>query len=136
MKEDRYEFPSSEWMFAVKEEGPKSYILYRKKPKVKVEFREYWNVYKGDEYGKLYLVQFRVTGYSWDKDCEALGHRIEADCGRSRYVTWRNPENPPRIDIGLDARDKFSCPVLLPEEVYSRLPEICSALEQKANQGG
>ena len=39
------------------------------------------------------------------------------------------------LHIATDAHSKWSTPVLLPERVYSRLDEICRALEDKANEG-
>lgn len=116
----------------------------RKKPKVEVEWRLATTVYKNVMagpcgQGELYrVVQFRVTGWDgWDGDKAVyclpramISHRHTLS--RLEHGITQMGE----IVIGLDARDKFSCPVLLPEEVYSRLPEICSALEQKANQGG
>lgn len=162
MKEDRYEFDLREWQYDTEPEPfelpePTKLIVTRKKPKVedrenipvKVEWRaKDLNSALGrnetahfEDYGCYRIVQFRVTG--WDG-----GRRFDATIGVPRWgivnitngynktVISEYPLSNTDIHIGLDARDKFSCPVLLPEEVYSRLPEICAALEQKANQGG
>ena len=142
MKEDRYEFPASEWMFAVKEEEPKSYILYRKKPRVKVEWRaKDLNSALGrnetahfEDYGCYRIVQFRVTG------CVAeVFVKLPPICGEIDLCQQTEFKGKPcdtgysKISIGKDARDKWSAPVLLPESVYNRLDEITKALEDRAN---
>lgn len=135
MKEDRYEFPISEWMFAVKEEEPRSYIIYRKKPKVKVEYCLHEG-YKSQQYGQYHIVQFRVAGWDALKSI-AFGTGDNVLLDKLECTSYARPHlynGRLTIFIGLDARDKWSAPVLLPESIYSRLDEITKALENKANE--
>jgi len=117
----------------------------RKKPKVKVEWKR---VPIGDlivqGYGYIHIVQFRVTGFAWNDYLEWIrcdGHLAEVSTllTRQRIVSSFNPshcENQRHfLYIGLDAREKFSAPVLLPESIFSRLDEITKALEDRANGG-
>lgn len=121
-------------------------VLTRKKPKVEVEWRLATTVYKNEMagpcgQGELYrVVQFRVTGslnseyvYSYrDKGLMAI---LTPHCTVSSF-NLREPVNATDVlHIGLDARDKWSAPVLLPESVYSRLDDITKALEDRANGG-
>ena len=97
------------------------------------------NVLDFGSQGKYRIVQFRVTGWNgvgrWGSGIDHYGC-LTPNVHTQIRGRERDGSGTSDLYIGLDARDKFSCPVLLPEEVYSRLPEICSALEQKANQGG
>lgn len=149
MKEDIYEFDTDDWEW--KYTGDSIIVNRRKKPKVAVEWSNCSRFGDGlgengidfscHGYCRYHIVQFRVTGFEWKTGVPLDGRSdyyaviYVGDCPSS--INFSNyPTGFFNLLIGLDARDKFSCPVLLPEEVYSRLPEICAALEQKANQGG
>lgn len=157
MKEDRYEFPVSEWEY--KFDGTQAkpdaqhIILTRKKPRVKVEWGNCSRFgdglgedgidFSGHGYGRYHIVQFRVTGklphfkntnilsVEGIGNCELVS--FLPGCPRTRYIEAYG-EDPPSIYIGSDARDKWSRPFLLPESIYSKLDEICKALEEKANE--
>ena len=149
MKEDRYEFDSSEydWTWSMPDHAgsAKKLTVTRKKPKVKVEWQlcgHTWSsgaVYSREPCGNYYLVQFRVTGnlnseyvYSYrDKGLMAL---LTPNCTVSSF-NLREPVNATDVlHIATDAHSKWSTPVLLPEQVYKRLDEITKALEEKANE--
>lgn len=145
MKEDRYEFDPREWSIDRSYEGH-FIVLTRKKPKVKVESRS-WNLCEeahdfGKEYGVYYLVQFRVRGWDWepareqDLRARSLEARFElrlSSFDKTFSREWRHVRT--EVYLGLDARDKWSTPILLPEGIYAKLPEICRALEDMANGG-
>lgn len=147
MKEDRYEFPLGEWQYTTEPEPfelptPTKLIVTRKKPKVKVEYQSCgwseWREPDGD-YGEYHIVQFRVTGFGWKEGVALYGRPdyyaviFVGDCPSS-LNTSRCPKGFFNLLIGIDARDKWSTPVLLPESIYSKLDEICRALESKANE--
>jgi len=111
-----------------------------KKPKVKVEYRK-WNFCEeahdfGKEYGVFHLVQFWVTGWNGTVyyDNKTLDF-LNVSCGAKRTELRRFSGCRDELVIGFDARDKWSHPLLLPEEIYKKLPEICRALEDRANGG-
>lgn len=152
MKEDKYIFPLSEWDVREDRSGPwpacnvLQIVLTRKKPKVVVEWRRAPSIYRSgaayeqDDYGQFYIVQFRVTGWDGGRHFDAtIGVPrwgiVNITNGYSKTVISEYPLSNTDIHIGLDARDKWSHPVLLPESVYSRLDEITKALEDRANGG-
>lgn len=149
MKEDRYEFDLDEWDYRSGERGEADIILTRKKPRVKVEWLTWEYVEESStlsekHYGKYHIVQFQVTGWEqiknnaqvWDV-CVPVDTKGLKDVYLSQNVLETGvrhySDDIPDLYIGLDARDKWSTPVLLPEPVYSKLDEICRALEKKAN---
>lgn len=119
----------------------------RKKPKVKVDYRQLRSFFFGrygeeEGYGDFYVVQFKVTG--WDGRRAYLSdYRSTLDASLPRDVKisadyphtfFYSPCDTGMLHLGFDARDKWSHPVLLPEGVYNKLPEIVKALEEKANE--
>lgn len=156
MKEDRYEFPLNEWQYDTEPEPfelpePTKLIVTRKKPKVedrenipvKVEWSNCSRFGDGmgengidfTRYGyeRYHLVQFRVTGYSWGRDITFHASPCKIHLlSNDRYPTEYNSFYG--IEIRPDARERWSPPVLLPESIYSKLDEICRALEEKANE--
>lgn len=108
----------------------------RKKPKVKVEYGLVHDLLVGGK--RYYVVQFRVTGFEWKTGVPLDGrsdyYAVIFVGGCPSSINFSHyPKGFFNLLIGLDARDKWSAPVLLPESVYSRLDEICRALEEKAN---
>lgn len=149
MKEekDKYEFDMQAWDYWWSPSNT-NLVLLRKKPKVedrkntpvKVEWQSCgwseWREPDGD-YGEYHLVQFRVTGWTAEEtfECKICGQLTRMD--RIEEGSHCRPiyDGKHTLYIGLDAREKFSAPVLLPESVYSRLDEITKALEDRANGG-
>ena len=140
MKEERYKFDSDKYSWKVDlQQRPMILIVTRKKPKVKVDYqqlRSFPSARYGEEgYGDFYIVQFKVSGWDGEKGSGMHKHGeylITLSTDKPTQVTW-NRAFVPSIVICLDARDKWSHPVLLPESIYTKLPEICKALEDKAN---
>lgn len=135
MKEDTCEFPLSEYDWKIVD-CSRTLRVTRKKPKVEVEWRKEssFRLGAGWEYGWFAIVQFRVTG-----ECGAVCVGVEG----TQWTARINPRGSTStyysevygLNIHLDARDKWSEPVLLPESIYSRLDEITKALEDRANGG-
>ena len=158
-KEDRYEFDLREWEYDTEPEpfettGPAKLIVRRKKSKVKVEWSNVSRFGDGmgengidftrHGYERYHIVQFRVTG--WDgKYAEEYTHytidnsgdiamKLAGNHAISAFNMGMSIISLHFFYVGLDARDKWSAPVLLPESIYSKLDDICRALEQKANE--
>lgn len=157
MKEDRYEFDLSEWKIERSYRGDPltlaHIVLTRKKPKVedrenipvKVEWSNCSRFGDGmgengidfTRYGykRYHIVQFRVTGF--DDDCASVEY-FDKGCLRSLLkntdTTFHNIFDSEGLYIGRDAIGKWSTPVLLPESIYSKLDDICRALENRANE--
>lgn len=148
MKHDKYTFEDTEWEWSAIGR-PSILTVTRKKPKVKVEWGNVSRFGDGlgedgidftrHGYERYHIVQFRVTG-RWPQQrvrvatahpCSRYEFTIVPDLRIALLREWEGA--PCEVFIGLDARDKWSAPVLLPESVYEKLPAICEALEGKAN---
>lgn len=160
MKEDRYEFPLEEWDWNLSPihagnwvVANEKIVLTRKKPRVTVEYSKCSRFGDGlgedginferHGYGMYYIVQFRVTGdvkksiYGEEYDyCRPIEKLLAQFYGENtRLIPPGHGGHDYYLHVGLDARDKWSAPVLLPESIYQRLDEITKALEDRANGG-